>query len=236
MIRAVLFDVDDTLCDDSGQLRRCIVRTADEAARLQPGLDSGELTTAYENAFQQFWYGEFAQGPVSSLTEIRTLLWSRALRAASGRVDPVVLDAALEMYDLLRREPRTPFPGALDTLGGLKERGFTLGALTNGLSETHFPKIEDLGATRFFEGIFTPDLLGVAKPDPRAFRKTCERLGVDPTETAHVGDSLLTDVGGALGAGLTAIWFNPERRALPAGAARPNHTIATLPALLELFH
>jgi putative hydrolase of the HAD superfamily len=98
--------------------------------------------------------------------------------------------------------------------------------LTNGLSETHLPKAEALGISPFVEAVFTPDTLGVAKPDPEAFRRACERLGSSPEEAVHVGDSLITDVGGAREAGLRAVWFNPDNRPFDG------EHIASLPELI----
>lgn len=208
MIRAAIFDLDDTLCDDRGQMRRAIFESAAQAV----GPERGEiLGRAYEEISDHFWYHELTLNAPPPLAEIRETLWRRALGQAIGTVDPLALKAALTCYDALRREPISPFPDALSTLSALKELGFELAILTNGLSETHFFKAKALGVMPFVEKVFTPDALGVAKPDARAFHRVCDFLDVTPEETAHVGDSLVTDIGGALGAGLRAIWFNPQR-------------------------
>ncbi len=208
MIRAVLFDLDDTLCDDRGQMRRAIFESATQAV----GPERGEaLGRAYEEISDHFWYHELTLTAPPPLADIRETLWRQALGQAVGTVDPLALQTALRCYDALRREPIPPFPDALTTLQTLKASGLKLAILTNGLSETHFFKAESLGVLPFIEKVFTPDTLGVAKPDARAFHRVCDFLDVTPEETAHVGDSLVTDIGGALGAGLRAIWFNPHR-------------------------
>ncbi len=88
---------------------------------------------------------------------------------------------------------------------------------------------------------FAPDLFvtseraGCFKPDERIFRYALERAGVEAHEAIHIGDSLEADVAGALGAGMRAVWFNPDGREVQ-GSIVPDATIgsyAELPALIE---
>lgn len=52
----------------------------------------------------------------------------------------------------------------------------------------------------------------------------------------HVGDSLYSDIGGAIGVGLAAaVWVNPMGRAVPLGHAQPTHTIAHIAELQEIL-
>ncbi|MGC4045270.1 MAG: HAD family hydrolase [Armatimonas sp.] len=232
MIRAALFDLDDTLCDDRGQMYRAIQLSAEAGVGMEK---AAALAEAYTVISDRYWYQELTLSKPPSLTEIRKKLWSMALVEAVGEVDEAVLDTILTRYDALRREPIPPFPGTLETLTALKSAGIRLAVLTNGLAETHFAKAEMLGITGLVEEIFTPDTLGTAKPDARAFHQVCAHLGVPPEHTVHVGDSLLTDVGGACGAGLQAVWFNPSGAPRPAEAAVPHHEITALSDLILLL-
>ncbi len=60
----------------------------------------------------------------------------------------------------------------------------------------------------FATTIFSNELK-IAKPNPRIFAAALSDLGVAPAEAVHIGDDPLTDVGGAKGAGMKAVWFNP---------------------------
>ena len=232
MIRAVLFDVDDTLCDDRGQMIRCIARTSEEAARLAGGIDASALARAYQAISDRFWHFEFSLDAPPPLDVVRRRLWRDALTASGTAPTDEVIEPVIALYDALRREPVTAFPGTLETLAALHGRGLILAALTNGFSETHVPKLERLGAGPYFSEIFTPDRLGVAKPDPRAFHLACAALGVAPGETVHVGDSPSADIGGAKGAGLRAVWFNPDGLTLPDGTPAPDREISAISELL----
>ena len=62
----------------------------------------------------------------------------------------------------------------------------------------------------------------VRKPSPRAFAPLLDALALAANEIAHVGDSVLADVEGALGAGLFPVWLNRwnDRWPLPRGVFR----------------
>ncbi len=230
MIHAVLFDLDDTLCDDTGQMFESIR----EVAGLVPGGDPEAIAQGYWRISHQFWTYEIHQRPPEPLESIRELLWQQTLDEAGVAHSPAELKLLAARYGEAREKTPPPFPDAEHTLTQLKARGFKLGIVTNGVSESHIGKLARLGLGHFFDTVLMPDQTGFAKPDPRQFYLACQRLGVLPEHTAHIGDSLVSDVSGARNAGLTAIWFNPENKPRPETAAEPHHTILHLSELVTL--
>ena len=232
MLRAILFDLDDTLCDDVAAAEQSIRETAAHASRQLPGLDADALTGAFLRLYHEHWHAiDLIKPP--SLLEMRTFLWKGALDACGhGGCDPVFLDAVVALYAGLRSSGVRLFPDAVPTLNVLRARGFRLGLVTNGVSETHAEKVVALGIREQFDTILMPDVIGYAKPDVRVFETACGRLGVAPREAALVGDSAFSDVGGAKGAGLYAVWYNPEGRPFPSQTLRPDAEIAALRDLL----
>ena len=233
MIRAVLFDLDDTLCDDTGQMFESI-RTV---ARLVPGGDPEAIAEGYWRISHRFWTYEIHLRPPEPLETIREMLWQQTLEEAKISLTSAQLVNLAARYGEAREKTPPPFADAEPTLQKLKAHGLKLGLVTNGVSESHTGKLERLGLGHFFDTVLMPDQTGFAKPDPRQFHLACQRLGVAPEQTVHIGDSLVSDVGGAVNAGLTAIWYNPERKPRPENAAEPHHTIQALgdiPGLLEL--
>ena len=67
------------------------------------------------------------------------------------------------------------------------------------------------GFERYFNTLIFSNEVGVAKPNPYIFEIAARVLEVQPDKTLHVGDSLITDVAGASGAGFRAGWYNPTR-------------------------
>ena len=97
------------------------------------------------------------------------------------------------------------FPDAIDVLSSLAER-FTLIAITNGNADVHKTALGP-----FFKLAFRADEVGSAKPDAKIFEVAMSAAACAANEMIHIGDSIETDVNGALNAGVTPIWFNANR-------------------------
>ncbi|MFM7321662.1 MAG: HAD family hydrolase [Armatimonadota bacterium] len=236
MIRAVLFDIDDTLCDDTGHFTRAAERVAGFAEASLPGLTSGALAETYLEVSDHYWTREIALTKPEPLGVVRERLWRRAFARLDLEPPQPILSSILAEYARLRLEVLPELhPGALEVLGELRSRGLRVGLVTNGLSETHVPKATRLGLLAHADTFLMPDRTGWAKPHPRVFELACADLGVPLSATLHVGDSLSADVGGAKAAGCGAVWFNPQRKAHPGkDHPLPDHVIEDLRAIPDL--
>ena len=227
-IRAVLFDLDDTLCDDLSAAERCIRAAAARAAQHLPGMSADALTDAYLRLSDAHWHSIDLIVP-PSLAEVRAFLWRGALEeCGQGACDPAIVDDVIALYGDLRHTDIHLFPDALPTLDRLRAQGFRLALVTNGVSETHAEKVVGLGIRDHFDALLMPDVIGFAKPDARVFHTACRQLGVAAGEAVMVGDSLVSDVAGARNAGLAALWYNPRRLPLPPDAVAPNAQVYSL--------
>ncbi len=229
-LRAVLFDLDDTLHDDT----QAFTSAAEEVARdvaAEYGIDALALKEAYVAEAEGFWKRLTAdhvhQLLVTKLTSLRARLWGTALSSV-GLDDPRLTERSAANYNLYRRKYFALFPGALDLLKRLKAAGKKLGLVTNGVSETHREKIALLEVSEYFDAIFLADEVGMVKPDPRLFAHACEKLGNGPAATAMVGDRYERDIAGAIEAGLFTVWMNLRGEPLPDGAAAPDATVGTI--------
>lgn len=227
---AVLFDLDDTLHDDTLAFRSAAEDVAREIA-AEHAVDALRLKDAYIEEAEGFWKrltaDQVQQLLVSKLSSLRSRLWGNALSTV-GLDDPRLAERSAANYNLYRKKYFALFPGALDLLMRLRTAGKKLGLVTNGVSETHTEKIALLELSDRFDAIFLADETGMVKPDPRLFVHACERLGSRPQATAMVGDRYERDIAGANEAGLFTIWMNLRHEALPEGAAEPDATVATI--------
>lgn len=82
-----------------------------------------------------------------------------------------------------------------------------LGSISNGPAD-----LELIGLAPHFKASLAAWRFGTGKPDPQIFRAACELLEVDPRQAAYVGDDPALDVEGAQKAGLTGIWLDRENR------------------------
>lgn len=102
------------------------------------------------------------------------------------------------------------YDDAVPTLERLQKGGFRLGVISNATHDLP-DGLEELGLAPYFEAVTYSYELGVEKPDPRIFQTALDRMGVEPTRAAHVGDSHEADVQGARRMGLLPLLIRRER-------------------------
>ncbi len=225
-ITTVLFDLDDTLHDDTLAYRSAAEEVAQEVA-AEHDVDAISLKTAYVAHAEGFWERLSAEQLTTKLGTVRTSLWHSALRDVG--LDNTELAAKCGVqYNAYRRKYFKMFPGAVDLLRELRDRSVRLGLVTNGFAETHREKIELLNISELFDAIFIADEVGMVKPDPLLFAHACLKLQSSPSKSAMVGDRYERDIRGAHTAGLFTIWMNVHAATLPAGAPPPDVTVNTI--------
>ena len=233
-IEAVLFDLDDTLHDDTTSYQSAAEEVAREVA-AQHGIDALALKAAYVAEAEGFWKRLSAAQLATKLAGVRSQMWHAALNRV-GLDDLDLAHRSATSYNLYRKKYLTLFPGAVEVLRTLRDRGKRLGLLTNGFSETHREKIALLQIGELFDAIFIADEVGMLKPDPLLFAHACTTLGVATMNGAMVGDRYERDIRGALDAGLYTIWLNIRSEQIPPHAPPPHaecRSIVEIPALVE---
>jgi HAD superfamily hydrolase (TIGR01549 family) len=199
-VRAIFFDLDDTLCDTTGtrseRTERCLARLR----RDHPDVDPE-------------WFVERVFEPTNAPRGIRGV--PRVIDELSLADSPAGRDANrmwffVDAYDLLR-----PLPGVRETLATLGEK-YALSIVTNGEDDIQRGKFSHLGLGEHIRHLVISANVGYEKPDPRIFEHALELAGVSANEALVVGDRLETDVVGAKAAGIRVVWFdhwNDEPRA-----------------------
>ncbi|MFZ0032716.1 MAG: HAD family hydrolase [Candidatus Cybelea sp.] len=226
-IEIVLFDLDDTLHDDTYAYHNAAEEVAREVA-AEHGIDALALKDAYIAAAEGFWHRLSADDLKVKLASLRASMWQSALESVGAGDDPELARRSAERYNAYRIKYFTLFPGAIDLLRALRERGIKLGIVTNGLSETHREKIALLRISEYFDAIFLSDEVGMVKPDPLLFAHACHTLGGAPARSAMVGDRYDRDISGAMEAGLYTVWLNVRGEELPPGAPPPDATCSSI--------
>lgn len=219
-LRTVLFDLDDTLHDDTYAFTSAAEEVAREVA-AEHGVDAIELKNAYIAEAEGFWHRLTGDQVRTKLSQLRAAMWSNALTSV-GLGDAALAQRSASNYNVYRKKYFALFPGALDLLKELKARGMKLGLVTNGMSETHHEKIALLQIAPYFDALFLADEVGMVKPDPLLFAHACRKLESSPSVSAMVGDRYERDISGALEAGLYTVWVNVRGERVPAGARPPD--------------
>lgn len=209
-IRAVCFDLDDTLWDLRPAMQRAERRVAEFLAERYPALAARHSAEDFAAARRALALEEPARAHHFTWLRTETM---RRLALAAG-CDEAAGPEAFEVFIAARSdvEPFPEVPAALETLG----RRFALASLSNGNADLRRTAI---GA--HFRVSLNAEIVGHPKPRPEAFAALGSALGFAPQQMLYVGDDPLADVAGARSAGLHAAWMNRRGAEWPGHAGPP---------------
>lgn len=204
MIRAVLFDLDDTLFDHAHCARAALegVRSAHPVLGLVP-------PEALERAHAQILevlHAEVMLGRLE-LDAARIERFRRLFASAGVDADRDAAAAAAATYRRHYLESRREVEGAAALLAAARGRA-QVGIVSNNLRNEQQDKLRCCGLDRYVDALVVSEEAGVSKPDPRIFEIALQRLGCRPEEAVMLGDSWAADIVGAAAAGIRPVWFN----------------------------
>jgi len=148
--------------------------------------------------------------------------------------DTALAESMLAAWEELVLEEAVPFADAYVVLDAVREK-FTTGILTNGFIGLQRAKIERYNFAAHVDFTLVSEEAGYHKPDRQIF---CEALKMAnqtlPEQTLFVGDNLLTDIEGALAAGMLPILMNPDDDVDPPPGVVKIRRLSELLELLDL--
>ncbi len=192
-IRAIVFDLDNTLTDfmkmkeaainaaidgmiDAGfRLPRAQVRERVDAIYREQGLE-------FQRVFDELLQREF------------------------GEVDPKILASGIVAYRRARESELVLYPHAQLVLLELVKRGIKLGVVSDAPRLQVWMRLCALGLQHVFDAVVTFDDTGERKPAAAPFREVLRRLGVEPAEAMMIGDWAERDVVGGRSLGMTTVF------------------------------
>ncbi|MDI3317887.1 MAG: HAD-IA family hydrolase [Bacillota bacterium] len=228
-VRAVLFDMADTLLHLDGELVSRFVEQVG-GRRIDPAAARrAEAEVRKEGWPRRSWPGvdRRALPTLDLLAEVgrRLGLDEPPARALARVLLQEMVRRGESIWDRPDRE-------AEPVLKRLRAAGLRLGVVTNADRHAH-TLLQQTGLARHFDLILTSEEAGVEKPDPAIFRAALARLGLEPVEALYVGDQLEVDVRGARAAGLDAVLYDAWDLWPAAGVPRLRH-LGELPPHLGL--
>ena len=216
-MRTVIFDLDGTLADTSG-----------------------DLIASANVCFRQMGLGDLLDPVADAGIALRggRMMLKRGLervdqfdQATVDQYYPTLLEAyrdAIDVYTVL-------YPGAMAAVETLKMQGYGVGICTNkpeGLADLLLTR---MGIRGVFGSLVGADTLPVRKPDPEPLRETARRLGGDPAKTVLIGDSD-TDRNTARNAGVPSVLVTFGPSGADMAALKPEaliHHFDELPAVVR---
>ncbi len=220
----IVFDIDHTLVVDNKLERVAFLHLLEDVIE-DGGRALGSL--AEESDAIDALLVQQRSGACSIEEAVRTFVTARGVEGRQHYVERFRAKALRMVEDFV-----IPAPDAKRTLVELENRGYAVAVLTNGWNPLQRRKA---GRAGFTGAVLASADLGVQKPDSRAFTAAAAVLGLPPADLWYVGDDPGSDIVGALGAGLRAVWIDGERTPYPRGLPPPTARIAALADLLALL-
>jgi len=125
--------------------------------------------------------------------------------------------------------------GAKELAEKLSLAGYELYIVTNGIAKAQALRLEKSGLLPYIKDVFVSESIGFPKPDKRFFDYVLENIPEkDKNKIVVIGDSLSSDILGAVNSGLDSIWLNMKNEAPPTEFS-PTQTVSSLKELEELF-
>ena len=192
MIKAIFFDIDDTLYDSTK------LTTMARQNSIRAMIDSGLPERSEEKLYTLL--DEIIKKHGSNYGKH----YDRLLEELGLEIDPKIVAAGVVAYEHTKEGYLKPFPGVMPTLLKLKEI-YGLGVISNGLAVKQWEKLIGIGIHHLFDVVATSEELGFEKPKKEIFLSAIEKLGLVPEECAMVGDRLDTDILGGNLAGMKTV-------------------------------
>lgn len=193
MLRAVIFDLDNTLTDFM-RMKRVSIKTAVEAMidaglQMEPDEATRKLFEIYDR---------------EGIEDQR--VFDRFLEQEFGEIDPMIHTAAIMGYRRGREYTLVLYPHVKKTLLELAKRGLKLAVLSDAPRYQAWSRLCYLQLPHFFDHVITFEDTQVRKPDPAPFHRAIELLDMAPEEVIMVGDWPARDMVGAHGVGIRTVY------------------------------
>lgn len=194
MIKAVLFDFDETLQDRTAAFDKYADAFMDE---FLPQISKEEKQKRI-NDMVKTGNGGYV---------VRTKWYQQLIDMWQWKNAPSAQMLA-EHYDTKFGTFNVIFNETVPLLKDLRAKGIKTGVITNGPSVLQHTKLDNSGLLPYCDIVVVSGDINIHKPDAAIFIYTADKLGLKAEECLYVGDHPVNDIEGALGAGMKAVRMN----------------------------
>ena len=193
MIKAVIFDLDNTLVDFIAMKKRAIT------AAVEAMIDAG-LQLPQSEVVQKIWHIYDERGYEHQK------VFDELLENMFGKIDHKILASGIVAYRQAREASLVTYPHVSSTLIELTKKGYKLAVVSDAPAREAWLRLCYLKLHHVFDAVVTYDDTFKRKPDPAPFLKALSLLKVKAEETVMIGDWAERDVLGAKQLGMKTIF------------------------------
>ena len=223
-VRAVAFDLDNTLWDIAPVIERAEARLHawlhEHCPRIPERVSLADMRAAREALAREEPHN------AHDFTYLRVTALARHARECGYEEE--VAHRAFDVFFAARNELDL-FADVRPALERLRTR-YQLATFSNGNAD-----LARVGLAEFFAVSLNARQVGVGKPDPRCFERIAEELRVAPGEIVYVGDDPVLDVEASRAAGLRSAWVNRFDQQWPDTLAPADFVVTNCTQLAELL-
>lgn len=228
-IRALLFDLDDTLLETHYSHQEAMCLACERAAAQHPNWTVERLEEVFVATYREL-EARIERGELSFPSQVpfRIRSWEDTLRRCG--LSPDLGEELAHLYLEERRKRYRLYddvPSALDALSA----EYRLVLVTNGLSDLQREKVAKVGLERWFDRIVVSEEVQSWKPDSRIFRHALELAGVGSEEAVMIGDNLERDIAGAQAVGMCSVWVRRYEHLVPIEGITPDAVVEAVGGL-----
>jgi len=222
MIKAIIFDLDNTLFDTKKLVKRERLEACE--AMIKVGLPAKSIKEAYNNLLKIIKkYGSNNPNHLDKLCSFYKI-----------KPYPKIIASGIVAYHNVKIGEIHPIKDAIPTIIKLIKRGYKTGIVTRGIPIKQWEKIIRLGLIDLFDVILIQDER-IVKTKEKILEQAIKKLKCNPKEAIYVGDNPYEDVLSANKKGIISIQYEngPYKR---LSLIRPKYKIKNISELIEIIN
>lgn len=188
MIKAILFDIDNTLIDFYNFKNKCIDSAIDAMIKAGMKVEKEEAWKLIKILYEEYGM-EYEH------------IFEEFMKRTIGCIDYRILSHGLLAYRKARLSHLVPYHGVKKTIESLKKK-YKIAILSDAPIHKAWMRIVLMDIDNLLDTVITFEDTKMRKPHPLPFKKAIEKLNVDPSEILMVGDSIRRDMVGAKALGM----------------------------------
>ncbi|MCX8902857.1 HAD family hydrolase [Vibrio parahaemolyticus] len=236
MLKAIFFDMDETLCGTSQADKAAGQKFAAWIQQTYPQVsDPQAFLQRYLQGVYKKLNAEFPQlvALLPDENAFRCGLIQTILAENGIHIDAEQAQQAQHYFDSARMGAFTFFPGVKEMLMDLRKH-YKLVVITNGPIFSQHPKLKATQMDEWVDHIIVGGEEPEEKPAASIFQKALNLVDIKPEEALHIGDSLAADIAGANNMGILSVWVNATGASNPTEIT-PNFEIRETVELKEIL-